>query len=128
MKPKVGSVVVFKHQLLLGELGLIIDKGFIIQFDNQIATDCEEVSFEVIDYDADLLLDPTRRYKQGDMVGICSDCMCDCRIVAQLSNKQYIIEPVKIYHSNSKQSVFSSQKYFIVKENQIVVKLSKEKK
>lgn len=63
------------------------------------------------------------KYIVGDIVGICSDCMADCKILEILPEKEYIASAVKIYHPKPKDSFFGKNKKFKVKENQIVVLL-----
>jgi hypothetical protein len=65
------------------------------------------------------------RYKIGDIVGICSDCMADCKILKLLPNKQYVATAVTIHHPKPKESFFGQNPEFKVKEKQIVCKLSK---
>ncbi|MDO8640080.1 MAG: hypothetical protein Q7R33_00885 [Nitrosarchaeum sp.] len=64
------------------------------------------------------------KYKINDVVGICSDCMADCRIVKILPNKEYIATAITIHHPKPKESFFGKNKKFTVKESQIVCKLS----
>jgi len=65
----------------------------------------------------------SHKYAINDIVGICSDCMADCKITALLPNKTYTATAVKIHHPKPEESFFGKNKFFNVKENQIVVKL-----
>lgn len=70
----------------------------------------------------------THRYKVGDVVGICSDCMADCEILECLPKEDgqalsYRATAVAIHHPKPEDSFFGKNKEFLVKEKQIVVKL-----
>ncbi len=70
----------------------------------------------------------SHRYKKDDMVGICTDCMADCRIVEVIPKKKgqslsYVASAVSIHHPKPKESFFGKNKKFTVRENQITVKL-----
>jgi len=74
---------------------------------------------------------PKHRYKVGDIVGICSDCMADCEILECLPKKprealSYRATAIRIHHPNPEKSFFGENKEFQVKEKQIVVKLGEK--
>jgi hypothetical protein len=69
------------------------------------------------------------KYKKGDLVGICSDCMADCRILRRLRKRagqalSYVVTAEKIHHPRPKESFFGKHKQFTVRERDIVVKLT----
>ena len=71
----------------------------------------------------------THQYKKDDIVGICADCMANCKILERIPKKkgeafQYVATAVEIHHPNPKESFFGQNKKFKVKEKQIVVKLN----
>ena len=68
------------------------------------------------------------KYSVGDVVGICSDCMADCKILKCIPKKKgegvsYVATAIRIHHPNPKESFFGKNKHFTVREKQIVVKL-----
>ena len=74
----------------------------------------------------------THKYKVGDIVGICSDCMADCKILKRIPKVKgqvlsYVATAVIIHHPKPKESWFGQNKEFTVREDRIVVKLSKGK-
>ncbi len=73
------------------------------------------------------------KYTEGDLVGVCADCMADCVIVKCLPKKpgvalSYVASAVKIHHPKPKTSFFGQNKEFEVGEKQIVVHLGRHEK
>jgi len=69
------------------------------------------------------------KYKKGDIVGIVSDCMADCRILCRLRKRDgqalsYMATAEKIHHPRPQESFFGKNKRFVVRERDILVKLS----
>jgi hypothetical protein len=70
----------------------------------------------------------THKYKAGDIVGICADCMADCEIVRRVRKRDgqaltYVAKAVKIHHPRPKESFFGKNPEFMVREKQISVLL-----
>ena len=75
----------------------------------------------------------THKYKLGDIVGVVGDCMADCKIVRRPRKKKgqaltYVATAIDIHHPNPKESFFGKNKYFIIPEKRIVVKLGEKGK
>jgi hypothetical protein len=69
------------------------------------------------------------KYKKGDLVGIISDCMADCRILRRLPKREgqalsYVVTAERIHHPKPKESFFGKNEKFTVRERDILVKLS----
>jgi len=68
------------------------------------------------------------RFKVGDVVGVVGDCMCNCEILEIIPKKKgqshsYIAKAVKISHPNPEETFFGKNEKFIVRDNEILVRL-----
>jgi hypothetical protein len=72
----------------------------------------------------------THKYKKGDLVGIIKDCMADCRILRRLKKRDgqalsYVVTVERIHSSiPPEETFFGKNKNFVVRERQILLKLS----
>lgn len=68
------------------------------------------------------------KYKAGDIVGIVSDCMADCKIICRLRKRPgqalcYVVTAVAIHHPRPEESFFGKNKKFLAREKDILVRL-----
>ena len=65
-----------------------------------------------------------RRFKIGDIVGICSDCMAEFKITGFKGNNNYIGTCLTLHHPNPEKSTLKINNKYIIKDSQIIVKLN----
>lgn len=71
------------------------------------------------------------RFRVGDVVGVTADCMAECEILEIIPKKKgqshsYVAEAIKINHPKPYESFFGQNKKFVLKDNQILLRISKQ--